>query len=183
MDELIDIVNPKGKTTGESCMKSIAHQNGLLHASVHIWFYTSKKEILIQKRSIEKEIYPNLWDVSVAGHIASGEKPITSAIREVKEEIGLTICETELKYQNIWEEKHYHSNGLIDHEIHHLYLAKLASNINSLTPQKEELSDLKLISLQKFEQQYNNPLCFVPHDKKYYQYIIELLKKITQDEK
>ena len=183
MDELIDIVNSKGVPTGDSCMKSTAHQKGILHASVHIWFYTSQQEILIQKRSRQKNIYPNLWDVSVAGHIASGETAILSATREIKEEIGLNISKIDLQYQNIWEEKHHHQNGLIDHEIHHVFLAKLTTKLTSLIPQEEEVSDLRLMSLKEFEQKYNDPLFFVPHDVKYYQYILSLLKKVTQHEK
>jgi len=178
MDELIDIVDIKGKPTGDTCMKSVAHQNGILHASSHIWFYTVTGEILIQKRSKSKEIYPDLWDVSVAGHIAAGEISIKSAIREIKEEIGLDISEKELSYQGIWIEKHEHTNGLIDNEVHHIYIAKLKEHFCKLTAQKEEVSDLKLVSLNYLENNYTNSALFVPHCSKYYQYILCLLKEI-----
>ena len=39
----------------------------------------------------QKNIYPLLWDVSVAGHIDAGETFFEAAIRECKEEIGLTL--------------------------------------------------------------------------------------------
>lgn len=177
MDELIDIVNTKGEPTGNTCMKSYAHQNGTLHASTHIWLYSSKGEVLIQKRSCSKDIFPNLWDVSVAGHIESGELPINAATREIKEEINLSISKDQLSYKGIWEEKHEHINGLIDHEIHHIYLAELKTNVQQLSAQKEEVSDLKMISLNHLENNYNNTSIFVPHNSLYYQQVIQLIKE------
>lgn len=183
MDELIDIVDYKGQPTGEICLKSEAHKKGILHASVHIWFYTSNQEILVQKRSHNKEIYPNLWDVSVAGHIESGESPINSAIREVSEEIGFAISKEHLLYKGIWEEKHHHSNGLIDHEIHHVYLAPLTCRLDILIPQKEEVADLKLINLNQLSEDCHKQSYFVPHQKEYYHYIINLLRETFSYEK
>ena len=178
MDELIDIVNLQGTPTGNACLKSFAHQNGILHASVHIWLYTANNEILIQKRKEDKETFPNLWDISVAGHIGSGEIPINAAIREIKEEIDLTISKEQLNYIQIFEEKHHHPNGIIDHEIHHIYLAKLDCELSDLTPQKEEVAALKLISIQELENNYTNNHLYVPHSNEYYQYVIKKLKEI-----
>lgn len=183
MDERIDIVNSKGEPTGNTCMKSYAHQNGILHASVHIWFYTNKGDILIQKRAKNKDVFPNLWDVSVAGHIEAGEKIIRSAIREVQEEIGLSISMNQLIYKGICEEKYKHANGIIDHEIHHIYVAKLTTSIDEFTLQKEELSDVKLISIQELEDNYTNTHRFVPHTQMYYKHIIKLLRENIYNEK
>ena len=51
MDELIDILDSEGKFTGTSCLKSIAHKEGLYHATTHVWFYTDDEKI---KRMIAK---------------------------------------------------------------------------------------------------------------------------------
>lgn len=180
MDELIDIVNLQGEPTGNACLKSFAHQNGILHASVHIWFYAENQKILIQKRKEDKDTFPNLWDVSVAGHIASGEDPKSAAVREVKEEIDLTIDQEDLISIGIFEEKHHHPNRMIDYEIHHIYLAKLNCAITELTPQKEEVSDLKLIDIQELEKNYTDDETYVPHNHEYYDYIIKKLKEIKE---
>lgn len=178
MDELIDIVNSQGIPTGNTCLKSFAHQNGILHASVHIWLYTSDGKILIQKRKEDKDTFPNLWDVSVAGHMHAKELPIEAAVREVKEEINLTLDKQELKYIKICNEKHQHPNGIIDHEIHHVFIAQLNCDITDLTPQKEEVAALKLIDIQELENNYTHDDLYVPHSKKYYNYIIHKLKEI-----
>lgn len=183
MDELIDIVNLKGELTGKNCLKSFAHQNGILHASVHVWLYNDNGEILIQKRSADKEIFPNLWDVSVAGHIASLEQPLITAIRETNEEIGYNIAKENIDYYGIWEEKHIHSNGLVDHEIHHIYISKLKKCITKLNIQTEEVSLLNLISLTKLKEQYKKANIFVPHQEEYYKYIIKILSERINNEK
>ena len=77
MDERIDILTSTGQLTGKTCLKSEAHQKGLYHQTVHIWFYTDTKKILLQKRAAVKKVFPNHWDVSVAGHMGAGEKTIT----------------------------------------------------------------------------------------------------------
>ena len=96
-DELIDIVTKSGDPTGQSALKSKIHSKGFYHNTVHIWFYTRDGEILLQQRAATKAIYPLLWDVSVAGHIDAGETIKDGAIREIKEEIGLTISKKKIK--------------------------------------------------------------------------------------
>ncbi len=182
MDELIDIVTHKGEPTGKTCLKSAAHRHGILHASVHVWFYTKKGQILIQKRSPQKDIFPNLWDVSVAGHVGASELPSICAVREIKEEIGHQIVKNQLEYLGIWEEKHTHANGFIDYEIHHIYLSEINITLEKLTPQKEEVSDLAFVSLSDFKTQCQNPHVFVPHDIGYYTYIQQqITERITYE--
>ncbi len=178
-DELIDIINDDLSFV-KTCLKSKAHKYGWLHASVHIWFYTNNSQVLVQKRSKTKTVFPNLWDVSVAGHIASGEKNITAAIREINEEIGLVVTENDLEYIGIFEESHQHNDEFIDNEIHHIYIGKLIVDINELKIQQEELSEIKLINIDTFKSYLNKQdfyKTFVPHFSEYYSFIFD---KISQ---
>ena len=45
----------------------------------------------MQKRSLLKESYPGCWDISSAGHLDAGEEPLQGAVRELKEELGITV--------------------------------------------------------------------------------------------
>ena len=73
MDELIDILTSEGKATGKSALKSEAHHHGWFHATVHIWLFTTDAKVLLQKRGLNKKVFPGLWDISVAGHVGAGE--------------------------------------------------------------------------------------------------------------
>ena len=56
---------------------------------MHICIFNSKGEMLIQQRLATKKTWPNLWDVSVGGHVTAGETSQMGASRELFEELGL----------------------------------------------------------------------------------------------
>lgn len=178
-EEHIDILNDD-LTVIKTCLKSEAHKNGWLHATIHVWFYTEKGEILIQKRAKDKSSFPDLWDVSVAGHIGAGEAAIDAALREVEEEIGLQVTANELNEIGVFKEKFEHGTGYIDNEIHHIYLCKLVADIGSLKIQKEELSEIRLISIDYYKGDTENikdAIALVPHYPDYYKFILKKIKK------
>lgn len=178
MDELIDILNDSGEISGKTCLKSEAHKKGHFHASVHIWILDKNKNVLIQKRAKSKNVFPNLWDVSVAGHISAGEKPEISAIREIEEEVGISISKNQLHYIGTSVKKVIHNINLIDHELHHIYRCSINLNIDTLEIQKDEVAEIKLVPLNKLiievKTKNNN---FVPHGNDYYNFVFNELKK------
>ncbi len=180
MDELVDILDSEGNFTGQTAMKSEAHKHGLFHPTVHVWLYTNNGQVLIQQRGKEKDTHPLLWDVSVAGHIGSGEDYETSAIREVSEEIGLKITKDELQKIGVFKSVQKHHDELIDREFHHTYLCELKTSLPNLKKQDSEVNDLKLISLIQFSGEtwgMANPDKYVPHTIEYYQTVIRAIKK------
>jgi hypothetical protein len=56
MDELIDILDDQGNLTGRNCLKSIAHIEGLNHATVHIWFYTPEGTYYFNREQLQKNL-------------------------------------------------------------------------------------------------------------------------------
>jgi len=180
-DERIDIISPEGHATGRTAMKSEAHRMGWFHNSVHIWFYTINKYILLQKRAATKDIFPALWDISVAGHVGIGEHPITSAIREINEEIGIPVTATSLLPIGTHKAMKTPTNHIFDNEFHHIYCCLLEQDINTLSLQKEEVEAVKLISLTDFEFQLKNPSTknnYVPHASSYYYRVIKTLQEL-----
>ena len=182
MDEHVDILDKNGEPTGESCLKSEAHRKGLLHPTVHIWFYTPEGRVLIQQRGKNKATHPLLWDVSVAGHVAAGEKIVTAAIRVVKEEVGLTILEADLESLGTFKAVHKIAEDFIDAELHHIFLCQLSIPLNQLTKQESEVEDLDLIPLFKFAEEtwgLASVNKYVPHGPTYYKTIIKAIKSRT----
>ncbi|MDX1611491.1 MAG: NUDIX domain-containing protein [Candidatus Thermoplasmatota archaeon] len=45
-------------------------------------------QILLQRRSQSKRVYPDLWTSSASGHVSAGQTPLEAAAREVEEELG-----------------------------------------------------------------------------------------------
>ncbi|TMU56857.1 NUDIX hydrolase [Flagellimonas algicola] len=175
MDELVDILDENGKLTGKTCLKSEAHRKGYFHPTIHVWFYTSDGKVLFQKRGANKDTFPGLWDVSVAGHIGAGEDVIEAAIREVEEEISLVIKPKDLEKIGCFKSVHEHSKVLVDKEFHHTFLCEMKIPLPKLIKQESEVDALELIDLTtfKFNVEHNQLAGFVPNDSGYYTKIIE----------
>lgn len=171
MDEYIDILDTQGNYTGRTCLKSEAHTHGYFHPTVHIWLYTDDRKILLQKRASTKKVFPNLWDISVAGHVGAGEIITTAAIREIEEEIGFHITAKELTKIGIRKHMISHPNGIIDNEFHHVFIGKLTVPIQKLVIQESEVAEIKLfdVNILKNVKKYDNVL--LPTYQEYYDFV------------
>ena len=98
MEEKFDVLNDLGEFTGKIATREECHQRGLWHRAVYAFIMDKKGNILLQKRSANKKMWPNMWDVTVGGHVNSGEFGRQALIREAKEELGLNIKDDEIKY-------------------------------------------------------------------------------------
>lgn len=98
MEELIDVVDYYGTKTGIVKPKSMIIKDGDYHRAISILIMNSDEEILFQKRSAIKKVYPNLWSMFLKGHIRSGENKEEASVREIKEEIGIDVLPSELEY-------------------------------------------------------------------------------------
>lgn len=178
-DKLINIYNENNKPLNLEKMKSEAHKNGLWHRASHIWIYNSRGEILLQLRAKSKELYPNMWDISAAGHVSAGEEPIVSALREMEEEIGLSVKQEDLEFLEIRKVRAVHKK-IKNNEFYYVYLLKLDSDINKLTLQKEEVAKIQFLSISKIEEELKKyPEKYVPHGN----YWFDVIKKVRDNTK
>ncbi|WP_051172997.1 NUDIX hydrolase [Thermodesulfobacterium hveragerdense] len=65
------------------------HQKGYFHKTVHIFLFNKEGEIYLQKKSKLVEENPGLWTSSASGHVLVGESFLTTAQRELKEELSI----------------------------------------------------------------------------------------------
>lgn len=175
MDELVDILDEKGNYTGKTAMKSKAHRLGLFHPTVHVWCYSKAGGVLLQQRGATKETHPLKWDVSVAGHIGAGESPQFGAVREVEEEIGVTIDESKLEKIGTYLMEKKHDELLWDREFNHTYLYCLDES-TPLIKQESEVEALEWVTIEDFEKRIaNRDNGFVPNSTERY---LKVLKEI-----
>ncbi len=93
--EMLEIVDESNRVTGIRDRAEI-HRQGLWHRSVHIFILNSHGDLYLQKRSPQKDQYPEHWDSSAAGHLNPGESPEIAAHRELGEELGIDTELTEV---------------------------------------------------------------------------------------
>ena len=105
---------------------------------VMIAIQNSKKEFLMQKRSLDKG---GDWGVT-GGHPKHGETPYEGIITEVKEELGIDISN-----QEIIEFK----RGFDGEECYVMYYTKIDLDLTKLNIQYDELSEVKWFSMKKLK--------------------------------
>ncbi len=149
-DELIDICDEKNDLLGIRKMKSEAHQAGLWHRAAHVWIYNSKGEVLLQLRAKIKALYPGVWDCAAAGHVSAGEDPLVSGLREIKEEIGLSVRKDDLEFFKIFKRETIFRR-MNNKEFYYVYFFKYDGDITNLKLQEEEVEMIRFFHILEFE--------------------------------
>lgn len=88
--EIFDVVDDDDRVIGQATRAEV-HARRLKHRAAHVLLFNSRGELFIQTRSATKDKYPGRYDSSASGHLASGEDYHGCAVRELHEELGLTI--------------------------------------------------------------------------------------------
>lgn len=88
--ELFDIVDDDDQVIGTAPRGDCHGNPALVHRAVHVLVFNAAGELLLQKRSANKDIQPGKWDTSVGGHLEPGETYFAAALREMREELGLS---------------------------------------------------------------------------------------------
>lgn len=89
-DEIFDVVDERDVVIGRETRREI-HRRGLLHRAIHIFWTRGDGQLCLQRRSFAKDNAPGLLSTSCAGHVDSGEDYLTAAVRELREELGVTV--------------------------------------------------------------------------------------------
>lgn len=168
MEEIFDVYTRDGQYIGTE-LKSVCHSNEakFYHKPVWIWIINSKNEILVQKRATSKKNHPNEWDMPSAGHVKAGESSIQGAIRETFEELGIVTKESDYKF--ICE---YIFDKTL--EIAQVYILKKDLDISEMKLQKEEVSEVRWLSYEKFKELFYSKE-FVPFDSEYRELVLKTL--------
>ena len=87
-EEIFDVVDEHDRVIGQA-PRSEVHARGLLHRAASIFVFNSRGQLLLQKRSADKDEFPLCYTASASGHLSAGEGYDKCAPRELEEELGL----------------------------------------------------------------------------------------------
>lgn len=144
-DEMIDIYDSEMNLLGVA-MKSQAHKEGLWHKAFHCWIISEDGNIWLQLRGKDKQLYPDLLDISCAGHIQVGEAVKTGGLRELEEELGLHLKENDLI--KMFTHKLVIDKPIINREFCPTYLYKTQTKIYDLKLQEDEVDGIYEVDIQ-----------------------------------
>ncbi len=86
-EEMVDVLDATGEVVGTMSRKQ-AEQDNHKTANVILFVFNAARKVWLQKRPMNKDHYPGLWDASACGSIKSGETPLEAMQREQGEEMG-----------------------------------------------------------------------------------------------
>ena len=142
MKELRDLYDKNSILTGKTYYKGDPIPEGYYPMVVMVVIRNSKGEFLMQKR-VEKK--GGDWGVT-GGHPKSGETPIEGIISEVKEELGLDFSK-----ENFIE----YDSGCDGKDCYKMYFVTKDININDITIQQEELSEVRWFTMDELKSMVN----------------------------
>lgn len=158
MEEYWDVFDENRVKTGETHRRGEVLKDGDYHLVIHVCIFNSQNQILLQKRQSCKVGWPNMWDLAAAGSALTGEKSHEAAIREVKEELEITLDLTNERPRfTINFEYGFDDYWIIEKDI----------KISELTLQQEEVADAKWVTEEELHQMMQRneiiPYWFLPN--------------------
>ncbi|GLB61882.1 NUDIX hydrolase [Cytobacillus sp. NCCP-133] len=154
--ELLNIFDEGRKQIGVASREEV-HKKGYWHETFHCWFIqrdNDKNYIYFQNRSKDKKDYPDLLDITAAGHLLSHES-VMDGIREVEEELGISVAFEELVPLGVIDYSAEKKN-FIDKELAHVFLYRCHHLLDEFYPQLEEVSGIVRIPLEDFYELWFN---------------------------
>jgi isopentenyl-diphosphate delta-isomerase len=122
-----------------------AHQQGRLHRAFSVIIFNDNDEMLIHKRASDKYHCGGLWTNACCSHPRLNEAVKDAALRRMQEEMGFT---TSIEYIGQFIYKTEFENGLIEHELDHLFMGKFNGEPK---PNPEEVEDFKYIGIDELK--------------------------------
>ena len=171
--ELLDVVDSAGQPTDGFVPRAQAHIGGIRHRTSHVWLFrhhNGRLQLLLQLRSVDKDSWPGCYDISSAGHIPSGEDFVGSALRELREELGVCAAAEELIFcgdRTIQEDGVFHGLPYHDRQYSRIFALRCNRDVEAFTPQPEEI---QLVRWMDFDEcltavkQNTIPHCIYPEE-------------------
>lgn len=144
MQEFFDVLDEKGQYTGKAETREKCHKEGLWHKAVAIFIINSKQQVLLQRRSPNKKMWPNMWDITAGGHVLAGEFGFQSVIRETEEELGAKLDSNDITFIGSSISTNY-KGDIINKHFNEYYIVNKNIDETKLKLQEEEVAEVKWI--------------------------------------
>jgi len=149
----VDIVDENNKPMGLSLSVAIANEKGLFHRGCHVLVTTPSGGFVIEKRSKNSFFSPHLVDITLGGISDEGETSKDTAVREMKEELGIEVAKNDLENFGVRKISSYRSKRRTYHRrFVYIYHYKLKTNDPDFSIQRSEVAEAKIISKREVKQ-------------------------------
>jgi isopentenyldiphosphate isomerase len=143
-NEAFDVVTSDGESTGIVKARAAVHRDGDWHRSIHVWVAGTDKHgpfLTFQRRAFAKDTWGGKLDATVGGHFRAGEA-LTETLREVDEEIGVTVNRDDLVPLGVRVSVNDVGSDIRDHELQSVFLWLDNRSLLDFAPDPVELAAL-----------------------------------------
>lgn len=162
--EIVDVYNKRKELIGKK-KERYEKVDGQYTQYVHLWIMNDENKFLIQKRAKNKKINPNKWS-QTGGAVDSGETVIEAAIREVKEELGISIGKEDIEFMLSYKRRYTFMD---------VFLVRKNIELKEVVLQKEEVQEVKWVTEEEIDDMIKSGE-IVGTLKLYYKLFFDLLK-------
>lgn len=161
MEELIDVLDENGIKTGEILPRSEVHKKGLWHRIIVIAIVNKKNQVLMQQRSYNKDKNAGVWDISVTGHITTGQDSLAAAKREINEEvsvnIGYTVDIKDFRYMFSYRKEERVNENHMDRQFYDFFILRQNNlKIEEIVIQESEVEQVKFVDISELNSMIQN---------------------------
>jgi isopentenyl-diphosphate delta-isomerase len=140
-DEKLIVVDGQDNILGYKTKEECHQGSGILHRAFSVFIFNDKKELLLQRRSDQKLLWPLYWSNSCCSHPRKGENIEDASHRRTQEELGLT---TRLKYLYKFQYQASFKNFGSENELCSVYIGKANGAVEA---NQNEIAEWKYIDL------------------------------------
>lgn len=140
MVELWDVYDADRNKLDKTHERGVPMPEGEYHLVAEILTLNRAGKMLVTQRHPDKPL-GNLWEWT-GGSVVAGEGSLIGALRELEEEVGITVSEEELHLTGTI----YRHDCIVD-----TYITRVDMPIDALRLQKEEVVDAKWVTVEEFE--------------------------------
>lgn len=169
--ELIDVLDENGIKTGEVLSRDEVHKRGLWHRAIVVAIVNEKNEVLLQQRSANKEKNANMWDISAAGHISSGQDSLMAAAREISEEVsvslGYSVEVKDFRFMFSYRKEQVFREDFIERQFYDFFILRQKGlTEENIRFQSSEVQAIKFVNISELNEMREKNL-LVPRDECY----------------
>ena len=163
-DEQLILVDSSDNEVGH-LSKALCHDGGgVLHRAFSLFLFSESGELLLQKRSETKRLWPGFWSNSCCSHPRRGESMDTATARRLNDELNI---DTSLEHVYRFCYAANFGEAGSENELCHVYLGTVDGDPQ---PNNSEISSVRFLSSNKLEQELNDsPQRFTPWFKQEWQ--------------
>lgn len=141
MAEYWDLYDADRNPLGRTIKRGDAFAEGEYYVCCEIWIQNANGQLLMTQRHPDKKA-GGLWEFT-GGGVLAGETTRQAAVRELAEELGIEVKESELSLLEVYQQRNYFMD---------IYVVKKDIDPKALVLQPEEVVDAKWVSREELVQ-------------------------------